>query len=286
MNCNNPAEITFSFQGFAERGGRTDEHKDGWGIAFYQGSGCRLFNDDQSSIDSPLAEVIKRHPIKSRNVIAHIRKATQGDIVLENSHPFMRELWGKHWTFAHNGDLKGFLPESEGFFCPVGETDSERAFCYLMEGLRKRFPGANASHRPPREALFDALGTLAEEIAAHGVFNFMLSNGDVLYAHCSTNLHFILRQYPFSTAELIDCERSIDFSLHNQPDDKIAVIATKPLTSNEKWTAFKPGELKMFVDGRLARSRLLAVSQPQPAVQPANAPALTVQPTAPAAAAL
>ena len=34
MNCNTPTDIVFSFTGFSERGGRTDEHKDGWGIAF------------------------------------------------------------------------------------------------------------------------------------------------------------------------------------------------------------------------------------------------------------
>ncbi|MFZ6647577.1 class II glutamine amidotransferase [Undibacterium sp. TJN25] len=265
MNCNNPAEITFSFEGFSERGGRTDEHKDGWGIAFYHGSGCRLFTDYLSSITSPLAEMIKRNPIKSRNVIAHIRKATQGTIVLENSHPFMRELWGKYWTFAHNGDLKAFHPSLNGIFHPVGETDSERAFCYLMEGLRRRFPECSASKLPGRAELFDAIAALTQEIAAHGIFNFMLSNGEVLFAHCSTNLHYVVREYPFSTANLVDCNRSIDFSLHNTRDDKIAVIATKPLTSNEVWSAFQPGELKMFLEGGLARNAAIPVAFEVPA---------------------
>jgi len=57
-----------------------------------------------SSTPSNLAEMVKRYPIKSRNTIAHIRKATQGHILLENCHPFMRELWGRHWIFAHNFD--------------------------------------------------------------------------------------------------------------------------------------------------------------------------------------
>ncbi|MBC7415996.1 MAG: class II glutamine amidotransferase, partial [Herminiimonas sp.] len=85
MNCNIPAAISFSFEGFSARGGRTDEHKDGWGIAFYRDAVCQLFTDHLSSITSPIAEQIKRNPIKSKNIIAHIRKATQGPIVLENS---------------------------------------------------------------------------------------------------------------------------------------------------------------------------------------------------------
>ena len=42
MNCNTPTDVTFSFSGFAQRGGRTDHHADGWGIAFHSGKRCRL----------------------------------------------------------------------------------------------------------------------------------------------------------------------------------------------------------------------------------------------------
>ena len=253
MNCNIPAAISFSFEGFSARGGRTDEHKDGWGIAFYRGAGCQLFTDHLSSIVSPIAELIKRNPIKSKNVIAHIRKATQGPIVLENSHPFMRELWGQYWTFAHNGDLQNFQPALAGRFVPVGATDSERAFCHMMDRLQQRFP--KQTKTPPLAELFDAIAEFSDEIASHGAFNFMLSNGEVLFAHCSTNLHYVARSYPFSTAQLIDCDVSIDFSQHNHADDCMTVIATKPLTSNETWTAFLPGELKMFAEGKVAAGR-------------------------------
>ncbi len=95
MNCNVPTDIVFSFTGFATRGGLTDEHKDGWGIAFFEGAGVRLFVDHESAVASPVAHLIKSYPIKSKNVISHIRKATQGQVALENCHPFVRELWGR-----------------------------------------------------------------------------------------------------------------------------------------------------------------------------------------------
>lgn len=254
MHCNTPAAITFSFEGFSARGGRTDEHKDGWGIAFYGDAGCQLFTDHLSSVTSPVAELVKRNPMKSKNIIAHIRKATQGPVMLENSHPFMRELWGQHWTFAHNGDLKNFNPSLQDTFRPVGQTDSERAFCYMMGVLRRRFPDTTCT--PPLLELFEAINDLAREIEQHGVFNFMLSNGQVLFAHCSTNLHYVERAYPFSTARLIDCDLSIDFSQHNHRDDRMTVIATKPLTSNETWIPFHSGELKMFAEGRIGAQSL------------------------------
>ena len=77
MNCNVPTDIVFSFTGFALRGGRTDHHQDGWGIAFFEGAGVRHFVDHEAAVESPIAELIKHYPIKSLNVIAHIRKATQ-----------------------------------------------------------------------------------------------------------------------------------------------------------------------------------------------------------------
>ncbi len=114
MNCATPTDITFSFRGFSQRAGITSDHADGFGIAFFEDKACRLFVDNQSAVESPIAELVRNYPIKSRNVIAHIRKATQGKINLENSHPFSRELWGRQWIFAHNGDLHDYFPELSG----------------------------------------------------------------------------------------------------------------------------------------------------------------------------
>lgn len=245
MNCNVPTDIVFSFTGFATRGGLTDEHKDGWGIAFFEGAGVRLFVDHQSAITSPVADLIKSYPIKSKHVIAHIRKATQGHVALENCHPFVRELWGRYWVFAHNGDLKKFSPMLDGTFKPVGTTDSELAFCYLLQQLRKQFGDV----APPLHTLRSAIAALTTEIASYGVFNMMLSDGSALFAHCSTRLHYIVRQHPFNQARLSDEDLSVDFSTVTTPNDRVAIIVTEPLTTNEDWHAFNSGELKVFAEG-------------------------------------
>ncbi len=246
MNCNVPTDIVFSFTGFATRGGRTSDHNDGWGIAFFEGAGVRHFVDYQAATASPIADLIKRCPIKSKNVIAHIRKATQGRIALENCHPFVRELWGRYWVFAHNGDLKNFAPVLDGAYRPVGTTDSEAAFCYLLQQLRCRF----GPIQPTLPTLTVALQELTEEIGRYGPFNMMLSDGTALFTHCSTNLYFIVRQYPFAEAQLSDEDMRVDFSQVTTPDDRVAIVVTEPLTANETWTQFKAGELKVFVDGQ------------------------------------
>lgn len=242
MNCNTPTDVMFSFSGFATR---SHEHADGFGIAFFEDRGVRCFIDDQAANCSPIAEMVKRYPIRSTNVVSHIRKATVGRVALENSHPFMRELWGRYWVFAHNGDLKNYHPPLHAAFRPVGDTDSERAFCWLLQEMAK-----NHARVPTPEELTDTLAELVPRVASFGTFNFVLSNGQALWAHCSTKLQYIVRQHPFAQARLQDEDLTVDFTQHTGPHDRVALIATEPLTSNETWTRMQPGELKVFVDGQ------------------------------------
>lgn len=245
MNCNVPTDICFSFTGFQARGGLTDHHQDGWGIAFFEGRGVRVFLDPEPSISSQVAELVRNYAIRSLNVIAHIRKATQGSIRLENTHPFQRELWGEYWIFAHNGNLIEYAPTLDGRFLPVGTTDSERAFCHILQTLAERFPAG----RPDAHTLHQALRELSVEIGRHGEFNFLLSNGERLFAHCASRLAYIIRQAPFATAHLADQDVSVDFEALTTPNDRVAVIATLPLTDNETWTVIEPGTLLAFCHG-------------------------------------
>jgi len=243
MNANTPTDVMFSFTGLATR---AEEHKDGFGIAFFEGRGLRHFVDHHSARVSPLAELVQNYPIKSDNVIAHIRKATQGQVSLENTHPFQRELWGRYWVFAHNGNLVDFNPRLHAAFKPVGQTDSERAFCWLMQELAK------AHHQVPSiEELSHTLRELMPQLNRHGTFNMLLSNGQALWAHGSTHLHYLLRRHPFGRVQLQDEDLSVDFAQQTTARDQVAVIATEPLTLDEPWVRFAPGELKVFVDGAL-----------------------------------
>lgn len=263
MNCNVPTDICFSFSGFQARGGATDVHSDGWGIAFFEGRGTRLFLDPQPSCTSPVAALVRNYPIRSKHVIAHIRKATQGVVGLENTHPFIRELWGRYWIFAHNGNLVDFQPALDGSFLPVGNTDSERAFCYLLQSLRQRF----GQTPPAQSALIEAVQALTLAIAAHGEFNFLLSNGDGLFAHASTRLAYIVRRAPFAEAHLKDEDLTVDFSEVTTPNDRVAVIATLPLTDNEAWITMPPGTLWYFAEGEAVAT---CPTRPGPERKPAT----------------
>ncbi len=241
LNANTPTDIVFSFTGFSSR---AEEHKDGFGIAFFEQRGVRLFVDPHSARESPVADMVRRYPIRSTHTIAHIRKATQGRVALENTHPFVRELWGRYWVFAHNGNLEGYAPRLHAAFRPVGDTDSERAFCWLMQELAKAHADV-----PPIAELTNTLRELVPQVAAHGTFNFMLSNGQALWAHASTRLFRLVRQHPFRRARLQDDDLSVDFAELTSPGDRVCVVVTEPLTTDEAWIPFAPGELEVFVDG-------------------------------------
>ena len=242
MNANTPTDVMFSFTGLATR---ADEHKDGFGIAFFEDKGLRLFVDPHSAANSPVADMVRRYPIKSDNVIAHIRKATQGHVALENCHPFVRELWGRYWVFAHNGDLKDFHPRLHGAFRPVGDTDSERAFCWLMQELAKAHAGVPG---------IDELSTTLRELLPRSARARHASTCCCPTARrcgrmARRKLHWLQRQHPFRQARLADEDLSVDFAALTQPSDRVAVVATEPLTTDEAWLPFAPGELRVFVGG-------------------------------------
>lgn len=249
MNCNVDTDICFSFSGFSARGGQTDTHSDGWGIAFFEGRGCRVFLDSMASNVSPIADLVRRYPIKSKHIVAHIRKATRGAVTLANCHPFQRELWGRHWVFAHNGTLDGFTAPRADHFRAVGETDSEAAFCFMLDSMKARFAGGE----PTAEKIHDCLSETTEQLTKYGPFNFLMSDGDYLYAHRSTQLHYVVRQAPFAAVHLTDCDVTVDFNELTTPNDRVAVIATIPLTDNEQWLALPPNRVTLFRDGAVLR---------------------------------
>lgn len=246
MSANVPTDICFSFSGLMQRGGNTGPHKDGWGITFYEGKGCRNFKDPLPSAESPIAKLVTSYPIKSESVICHIRQANSGQISLENTHPFTRNLWGKYWTYAHNGQLENHrenLPVK--YHIPVGETDSEHAFCWLLDQVHIAF----GENEPDEVTLFSFIAEKAAFIDTLGVCNLIISNGECVFAFCSNNLHWITRRAPFGQASLLDAEVVVDFYKETQDNDVVTVIATQPLTGDETWQKMSAGQWHLFKFG-------------------------------------
>lgn len=246
LNANVPTDICFSFTGLVQRGGYTGPHRDGWGISIYEGRGSRSFHDPRASVASEIAELIKRYSIKSRIIISHIRQANRGRVCLENTHPFSRELWGCSWVFAHNGQLRGIKKKRLKFYKPIGTTDSEYAFCWMLDQIRKKYPRRPSSHKQ----LWHFIHDLAQQVNRLGVFSFLMSDSYYLYVYCTNNMCWITRRHPFGRARLIDTGEIFDFSKVTTPKDIVTIIASRALTDDEQWHHMSKGEFTVFRNGR------------------------------------
>jgi predicted glutamine amidotransferase len=252
LSANTPTDIGFSFRGLSQRGGASGEHADGWGLASFtpEGHGLTLLREEAPAAFSALADQLAERSPKALVSIAHIRKATRGVVALENCHPFSRS-WGKQtWVFAHNGDLHGTIPLG-GRYRPFGSTDSEAAFCWILERLDQ----AGVDPQDPG-ALFDLLHHCAAELAERGTFNALISNGHWLFATATSRLHWLTRRAPFCKATLADPPLQVDFSSLTTANDVVTILSTEPLTVDEYWQPFQAGESLLFSAGEVfQRSR-------------------------------
>lgn len=259
MSSRVPATVRFSLQEFSRHGGLTGPHKDGWGIAYYEDGDVRLVKEAQAASDSACVRFIQEHPFSSSLVLSHIRRATQGAQALRNSQPFTRELGGAMHAFAHNGHLDGQVLQQRlplGLYRPIGETDSEYAFCALLERLRGLWLGARKM--PPLEDRLEIVAAFAAEIRKLGPANFLYADGDALFAHGHRRMHDDAIKPPGLQVLCRHC------AAHAEPmrtdglaldaaggEQHVVLVASVPLTAEAGWKALGEGELIVAREGAI-----------------------------------
>jgi predicted glutamine amidotransferase len=233
MSASQPTDVGPYLAHLRPRGGHIGPHADGWGVAYYEGRAARVFKDAVPAAESRYLSLLARSHLESTAVVAHIRKANPSTTgrSTANTHPFEREWNGHSWVFAHNGKLPGLhevtrCPTSR--FHPTGDTDSELAFCMLMDAIACT---ANAGTAVTPEQVTDAIAPLVRELSERGEFNFILSNGEHLFVHAHTNLHVL--------------EKSLGTSIH--PESQV-LLATAPLT-DENWQPLATGGIRVYQSG-------------------------------------
>ena len=121
------------------------------------------------------------------------------------------------------------------------------------ESLAKTSAGVRRFKLPEDQhfiALYRSILEFSQELSERGVFNMLMSDGRQLYAFCSTSLVALTRRSPFGAATLIDEDLTVDFSQHTTPNDIVSVIATRPLTRDERWAPFEKRSLAAFSGGK------------------------------------
>jgi predicted glutamine amidotransferase len=187
LSARQPAQATFSLKHFAAHGAPNGRNIDGWGVGFHDGRDVRLYKEPEPAEDSPWMVFIEERALSTRLLISHIRRATMGANSHANSQPFMREMGGRMHLFAHNGGFDAIASRfaaSGHRFHPVGETDSEMAFCLLLERLAPLWEDiAGEASAPPLVARHAAFSAFAAEMRPLGIANFLYSDGEFVFGH-------------------------------------------------------------------------------------------------------
>jgi predicted glutamine amidotransferase len=175
---------------FAVRG-RKNVH--GWGIGFFrqripvvEKSGDQVFADGRLHVSFQRLARVVNSPI----ILAHIRYKSSGVVDDCHAHPFVLDFWGQSWIFAHNGKAPGIEPYVSPNL-PVLEatSDSARTFEFLRDFFLKAEP--RRPYTPFGVILKEALILLQQKFP--GEYNFLLTNGQVIWAFTNHRQFLILK---------------------------------------------------------------------------------------------
>ena len=256
MSSRYPTSVGFSLEALARHGGLDGPNKDGWGVAYFEGNDVFLLREPSPAAESGLVRFIETHGPPSNLVLSHIRLATQGESVLHNTQPFQRELGGRAHVFAHNGNLLDIRDKcrlESRRFKPIGDTDSEFAFCCLLERLGALWDHAEDTV-PSVESRLETVVDFAARLRPLGPFNFIYSDGDTLFIHSDRRtqddgnvrppgLHLLVRSCNEQPVDLTESG-----VLMAPIAQELVLVASVPLT-DEPWEPMRGGEVVALKQG-------------------------------------
>jgi glutamine amidotransferase len=221
------------------------EHPDGWGIGSFAEGQPTLYRG-LSPAHADAAFVSASDAVVSRCVIAHVRKASVGEVSLVNTHPFQHE----GLLFAHNGTLESFEDVRrplEASIAPalspfvLGETDSERCFFLFLTKLSRLAPFACASLEDAARALSETVRSLriltAPLHADRPALNFLVTNGLWMAAvRDGRSLHYSTHKQRCSDPDPCPIHPACETPPGDDPRISQLVIASEALSSEQAWT--------------------------------------------------
>ena len=236
ISISKPVDMVFSFREWSHKG---SDNPDGYGFAYWP-------QDEPVVVKEPrkLARSSKKARAavyeKSRIFVCHVRLKSAGPKDGTNTHPFDAQLGEERFVFAHNGTVDSIRKKPLQKLWAKGKTDSEHAFLWMLEQLES----------VPKRDFSSVLKRLADDIRRHGRFNFLLSDGQTLWAYADDALHFVERKPPFGGELVSLCEDGYTISLTEVKawDERAVLVATQPL-SNEEWERLDCGTLLEIRDG-------------------------------------
>ena len=235
----------------------SDKHPHGYGLAVFpqhENKGYSEKTPDMDDTPEILREAVQAsrseklaallsQGFAAQNAIAHIRRATVGNVEPVNCHPFMlRSMAGRCGTLAHNGTIFSYSPLNIYYHKQLGETDSERILLRLMDLLLQR--ERQLGREMTREERFTLWEDEFERMAPGNKLNILFHYRDTLYVHtnCEKTLYMLegdglclfatvpldscpwkpvpmMRLLSFENGCLMDCGRCHGCAYRENPED-------------------------------------------------------------------
>lgn len=245
LSFERPVSADLSIRSFSARG---EENADGWGLAWYPDRAAALVKEPIKWGSSRFARFLEDYPaLRSPIYIAHVRYKTVGGAPsYADTHPFCRERDGREYCMAHNGTLEGaFWDLPTGRYCPLGVTDSERAFCHVLGQLDRR-----GGHLDTPDD-WDWLHGLLNGMNAFGYLNVILSDGHRLFCYHDLTAWkgLAFRGFASGGRQIRHVgDETLDLELTGPAPNRGYVVASCPLDV-QPWHRFRTGELLVLEKG-------------------------------------
>lgn len=204
-------------------------HPHGWGLVCLEGNEALIEKEPLEASKSRYLQERLTEPVCSREVFAHIRYATIGNVDYRNCHPYTgKDISGRRWTLVHNGTIFDYAPLNKYSKLQKGDTDSERILMYLIDRVNVSIREKDGEQEP--EERFLLLEEIVSDMARGNKLNLLLYDGEYTYIH--TNY------------------RNSLYCMEKQENGNSIMFSTQPL-SEEEWRPVPFTTLLVYRKGSL-----------------------------------
>jgi glutamine amidotransferase len=233
---------------------------DGYGIAVFEPDGSARIDKRPAAAYEDELFAREAKELESPTFVAHVRYASNGAVMLKNTHPF--EQHGR--VFAHNGHI-GELSKLEsrlGDYARLvhGDTDSERFFALVTREIEERDGDVGAG-------LTSAARWAAEELPVFSL-NCILATPTELWAFRYPAVHrlMVLERAsggPTGGRHLDAASPAGTVRVRSAALGERATVlfASEQMDEDAGWRMLEPGQL-MRVDRNLDISSAIAIDRP------------------------
>ncbi len=224
FNSNTPKQINTCLECFYDH---SDNHPHGWGLADLQSDGFVIDKEPiKASCSKHLKEILS-HPVISKNVFAHIRLATMGEIIFPNCHPFVEmDKNNRFWMLIHNGTIFDYPSLDKYKAIENGSTDSERILLYIICRVNEFEKNKNAPSTIKER--FNLLSEIVEDLSKNNKLNLMIYDGDLTYIYSN-----------------------MKESLYYLKNDDGFLVVSSPINDDPGWKQVEINKLFGLIDGNI-----------------------------------